>query len=437
MTRVSCNLQLRSASGPGVEVDIELEDEAHLAGAEAVFGVMYEVPGVLSSQDQPTLVSMISLALELDAPSAVEAIASELRKRAELTSEGAKAIVALQTLPRPLYPLLLKAVDVSLKEGDEEAKSAVQTVLASVFDDLDAVWTETDSSKRQMLCELSKDALILLLQSEQVKVVSEDTILHTICSNRHETVTSLLNPPPRKAKRAVIYQMQEDRAPLAAAVRIPYLTPTTLASIVPQLDWVTEHLSASQMVYAPLLGSTSILWDTVPVLSHFSGNLPDNWKAGPRPASAVQRATFTYEVDVNILAHDATAVAAAGTGMERTLTLQVQDHAMAFAGRSWSVAWRFKKGSNGVVQHVVAVQPTFWRVSRSQILWVPCFVLQCGNVAYRTTQRCHAAQCKEEGTEVIIGPMQNGWDWDVWAAMGFPRSGKVGVQLTLDVSSCR
>ena len=219
-------MQLMFAGGEK-EIGIELDHVSHVAAAEAVFAVMYEVAGAITQQDQATLVLMATLADQHDIPRVVATIVSQLCKD-QLTTEGLDALLSLPAWPSCLYTLLLKVVETGIQSTDANRQAAVKALLEHVFCDLEEVWTERDVTRRDILVNLPFTALKQLLQSKAVVVASEDTILFTIVSSKHNSVTDVLGSLHQQ-RRPLAPQLKTQRAELAAAVRLPYLSPVLWA----------------------------------------------------------------------------------------------------------------------------------------------------------------------------------------------------------------
>jgi hypothetical protein len=298
---------------PGTrELEVVLEDESHLPGAEAMFAVIYEVPDVINQQDQATLVLMAMLALQHDVPRVSKAVLEKLCS-AQLSAEGLQAICELPAWPALMYPLLQKAVKAKLSSQDEGKEAAVQKMLLCVFEDLEEVWTETGSTRRNMLVELSSDALPLLLRSAELKVASEDTILFTIASNN---------------KIGCGYTGDEAFKRLIALLRLPHLTTEALIFIVPKLE--RGHLfKSTQLLLASYMQHHSLAADFP--------DIPDHLRHPRRPASSVTSSTFRFFIKVECLEVTGRHVAKWGrTRGPLLMSTQSPDH--AFAGRSWALS---------------------------------------------------------------------------------------------------
>ena len=420
-----CVLQLKF---PGTqELEIVLEDESHQAGAEAMFAVMYEVPGVLEQQDQPTLVLMTMLALQHDIPRVATAAMQKL-SAAELTSEGLQALCDLPAWPGPMYPLLEKAIQAKLSSGDEGQKAAAQKMLVCAFEDLEEVWTETDDARRNMLMGLSKEALLLLLQSKEVKVASEDTILYTIASSTNEEVKELMQKlPTRRKKRARAQEAREERAPFAMLVRVPHLTPEALTFIVPQLEWMTDAFTPKQLLMATYMQHHR--------LDEALDTVPEVWRQPPRPASAVHGCVFSYAVDVKEL-EQAGQKAAAGAneyGDSEYVDIRPVCLAQAYAGRRWRLDCGLSRDGEGVELQVYKC-PGFPGLESCSIVWREQGKLQHGTFWDGEEHKSGSpADAVVQGVKDFfdLGPMPSGWDWNAWKARGLPLSGELVVELAL------
>ena len=416
-----CVLQLKF---PGTqELEIVLEDESHQAGAEAMFAVMYEVPGVLEQQDQPTLVLMTMLALQHDIPRVATAAIQKLLA-AELTPEGLQALCDLPAWPGPMYPLLEKAIQAKLSSGDEGQKAAAQKMLVCAFEDLEEVWTEKGDVRRNMLMALSKDALLLLLQSAQVKVASEDTILYTIASSTNREVMELMQKLPTERKqRARAQELREERAPFAALVRVPHLTPEALASIVPQLEWMTDAFTPKQLLLASYMQHHE--------LGKGLDIVPEVWRKPPRSASAVHRCMFSYAVDVKEL--ELAGFIAAIRGDEYYVNMRPVCPTQAYAGRAWKLRCMLDKEEGDGVELYLYNYPGFPGLDDDSFVWKHQGKMQHGIFQHGEEHKSNApAEVQALGADFFdLGLMPNGWDWDAWKTKGLPASGELVVELVL------
>ena len=416
-----CVLQLNF---PGTqELEILLEDESHQACAEAMFAVMYEVPGVLEQQDQPTLVLMTMLALQHDIPRVATAAIQKL-SAAELTPDGLQALCDLPAWPSPMYPLLEKAIQAKLSSEDEGQKAAAQKMLVCAFVDLEEVWTETDDARRNMLVGLSKDALLLLLQSAEVKVASEDTILYTIASSTNREVKKLLQKLPKeKTQQARAQELREERAPFAALVRVPHLTPEALASIVPQLEWLTDAFTLKQLFLASYMQQQGLHEEITSV--------PETWRQAARPASAVHGCIFSFAVDVKELEQAGEKAAASGVGKVR---MRPVCPARAFAGRGWKVQCELEKEEGEGVELSLYRIPRFPGLKDLSFVWRQQGKLQHGTFQYGEEHKSDGpgdTAMQGVGNFFDLCPMPNGWEWDAWKAKGLPASGELVIELVL------
>ena len=322
---------------------------------------------------------------------------------------------------------LLNAVDKKLESTDANKLAAVKALLEHVFDDLEVVWTEADGARRDILVNLPFTALKQLLQSEAVAVASEDTILFTISSSRHESVTRLLRQLPRQ--NVLAQPLKQQRAELVGVVRVPYLSCYAMASIVPGLDWLTESLSMKQLLFAPLMKGRAAVWKAI----NEDLSIPEVWKQGPRRVSPMQSATFHYMVDVKDL-EEAGKKAAVGANGEHVATVELMpEHpGRAFAGRSWVCYWWFSTQEE-VVYSVVGVLPSYPSLDLNTILWEPSFTLRCGGCERECKTKEQELMRTLPAAESIVDPMPGGWDCEIWEAAGLPTSGKFTVNISVDL----
>lgn len=122
---------------------------------------------------------------------------------------------------------------------------------------------------------LSFAALLALLNDERTSAASENTVL--------AAVQSWLGAQPTDAPVDA-----QQRQQLASAVRVPYLEPTYLATVLPRIPWLLEILGPEGLALAA--GAARGMFDphAEPCLSNprACGGLAAGWLKGPRPLPA-------------------------------------------------------------------------------------------------------------------------------------------------------
>jgi hypothetical protein len=284
------------------------------------------------------------------------------------------------------------------------------------------MWTDADPTRSELLLKLPKEALLLLLKSDQLKVASEDTILYTI-SRRMEVHSG--DP---------LYMEEEEARTLIAAVRFTQLSPALLCSAVAGLDWLkqveetqNEHLLAA------------VFMRTHPMCSIHLGptctSVP-NYNLGPRPESPITSHTITFVVDVEKLrkqCHEADKLPLD----EHTLCPMTSTGSSVFAGRRWCCHWELVKGSDGVLLGVF-VGPDFPRTpSCGEIFWkLNDIELKVGPggvlLEWEREKEIEYSQGHKGCKDVLaFGPMAGGWDEEAWVKKGLPKEGVLEVTMTV------
>lgn len=192
----TCPVQIEAGAAV---VQVVLESEEDIAAADAMIAVMYGVPDALAGLSQQTLCRTALLANKYDAPKVLSTAAQELSAQ----PAEAATLDLFWDLPglweQPFWPLLQQAIDHKLASTDSNRTEAVMNLLLYVCDrDLEAVWSDSSSFRRELLMQLPVAVLTAFLQSSELRVVSEDTVLFTV------------------AKRA---EWQEQRSPAVPAAR--------------------------------------------------------------------------------------------------------------------------------------------------------------------------------------------------------------------------
>jgi hypothetical protein len=178
-------LQLLRWSDKGPEetptIDVTISSKQQLNGVLAALAVLYHEEQLLREVAQQDLVSAVVYGDQLAIPRAVE-LGMQLLKEAAgragaMKQECFAALAALPAWPTCMLPLVpLVAAQYSLGSKVEQ-QQPYQAVLVSALGDLEAVWGDPQLQKQ--LLALPPAAAALLLFSDNLRVVSEDTVLYT------------------------------------------------------------------------------------------------------------------------------------------------------------------------------------------------------------------------------------------------------------------
>ena len=176
-----CCFQIESGA---TEIVIALEDEADIPAADAMIAVMYGVPNALQATDHQSVLRMALLANKYDAPKVLSTAVQHLEQQQELDADAMELFWKLPGCwEQPFWPLVPQAVQYKLASTGTlpEKLQAITELLLYVCDrDLEAVWADSSSTRRDLLMGLPIEVLTDFLQSSELRVISEDTVLYTV-----------------------------------------------------------------------------------------------------------------------------------------------------------------------------------------------------------------------------------------------------------------
>uniref|UniRef100_A0A383VEL0 BTB domain-containing protein n=1 Tax=Tetradesmus obliquus TaxID=3088 RepID=A0A383VEL0_TETOB len=209
-----------AASAQRPALYLTIDDAEQLPAAEAVIAEMYGVPGAISSLEQQQAVHAAIIAdkvrVEAAGQQAVQALQAAARSE-RLTTAALQALAAVPDWPScmlQLLPVILEHAPCCRDStADLEALAAAdaggmtQQILLAVFGDLQELWS--NAQLQALLGKLPRQAMQLLLSSDQLRVPSEDTVLYT--------AKQYVQAQPATAQAAA-------KAALAPLVRAPQLS---------------------------------------------------------------------------------------------------------------------------------------------------------------------------------------------------------------------
>lgn len=225
----SASSQQHGATADELMLTLTIASE-ELPAAEAVIAGMYEVNDASSNLQQNQLVQALIIADMIEATEPAEQAIKQLQAAAAsqqgLSAAALDAMAGLPAWPECLMQLLPVVIANAscLKETITDlasvlavdANKAIQRSLASVFDDLQAVWR--DNGLTNMLLQLPCPAMQLLLSSDDLKVPSDNIILYTAQQYVEKQQTEAAKAAARSA--------------LAGLVRAPHLSDCKLHYVV-------------------------------------------------------------------------------------------------------------------------------------------------------------------------------------------------------------
>jgi hypothetical protein len=235
------------------------------------------------------------------------------------------------------------------------AAAAAQALLMTNLGDLEVTWN--DQQKRAQLLGLPFLGLKELLQHEDTKVASEDTVLSTI----HEWLVRLEQQGGRATK-----QEQHD---LAQTIRVAHCSPLYVATVMPFCPWLKEAWRLQDFLAASVLSCKSNQ-QTPNFIARDSELMArwSSWSLGPRPASAMKLGQLTWAVPLfSVKALRAMAMAA---GEEEGLSSLEEGESLVWCGMEFVLSLVFSPSDGlGVFLHT----------------WMPCMTGGSGPVV---TVRC-------------------------------------------------
>ncbi|WIA11728.1 hypothetical protein OEZ85_011823 [Tetradesmus obliquus] len=242
-------------------ITLEISQEPLQAAAARAL-VQYVYQGVLpdSSQQQALLVHMLHLAHRFAVQSCRTACLSALMAvpQEQLQLDAIHVVFSLLSVQQdsPGFPQLL-----------QHCLDHLQQLLGN----LEA--TLSDQALLSRLQQLPHPALLALLRDERTSAASENSVLAAVQSWLAAQPPGSVDAPQRQQ--------------LAAAVRLPLLEPTYLATVLPRMQWLLEILGPAGLAAAA--GAARGMFDlhAEPCLSNPRAcGVPEGWLQGPRPLPA-------------------------------------------------------------------------------------------------------------------------------------------------------
>jgi hypothetical protein len=161
-------------------IDVIISSKQQLTGLLAALAVLYGNEQLLSEVQEQDLVSAVVYGDQLAIPRAVELGMQLLQEAAAgegSTPECCRALAALPTWPTCLLPLVPLVATQYDPQSAAEQQQVFQKALVAALGVLEAVWE--DQQLQEQLLTLPLPAAELLLSSDHLRVVSEDTVLYT------------------------------------------------------------------------------------------------------------------------------------------------------------------------------------------------------------------------------------------------------------------
>lgn len=318
---------------------------------------------------------------------------------------------------QPFWPFLHQAIQHKLSSTHDKKADAVTELLLYVCDrDLETVWTSSNSFRRDLLMQLPLGVLTAFLQSDELRVLSEDTVLYTVAKR----VEHMQQIRPR-LEAAVIQRAQQQ---LMSAVRMPQLTPSALTFIAPNLPWISQKQCniASFMKHCRLSEQACTGYGA-----------PPHWLLGQRNKSPKASHNITSEVKLSNFQACCSDLLGSEIGATRVLPAESSSRdGNSFGGRHWHFRWELRRVDGGVA--------TGW------FLWpdFPCMAGGTNNIAWlpagaKTTVGSYADSLVTTAyTKTGMG--KSGFmvlsSAYAWAAPAWADGDRVVVQVTVLAQNC-
>ena len=262
----------------------------------------------LSSCSNEQLLQLLQLADQYEVCHVVGAASLELSNRIE--AQQWAAVVAVYQLPEST----LKRPECSA------APEAAQNLLLEELGDLEGTWG--DKQKQEQLLGLPFQGLKQLLQHQETKVASEDTVLYTI----HRWLRRITN--------AATEQEQQE---LAKTIRVKHCSPLCVGTMMPRCPWLVKAWGVEDLVAASVLACKPKerivkCLSADPELK----NRQPAWGLGSRPVSTVTKGELVWKVPLSKVKElDATA-RAEKTAAELRSRLEA-DGTVIWSGKAFSL----------------------------------------------------------------------------------------------------
>ena len=207
-----------------------------------------------------------------------------------------------------------------LPECGAAAEAALKLLLEELGD-LELAWDTKQKQQHKQLLGLPFQGLKQLLQHQETKVASEDTVLYTI----QAWVTY-------KSNAATEQEQQE----LAQTIRVAHCSPLCVGTVMPCCPWLVQAWGVQDLMAASLLASkpNQKIITCITNVKELMTRRPA-WALAKRPVSAVTTMELTWAVPVSKVKE--LAAAAASANKVQTLYSNLEKVGTAWSGTSYSL----------------------------------------------------------------------------------------------------
>jgi hypothetical protein len=263
---------------PSKDPEVELAVPAgQLEVAYLLLKGMYHPQLDLSTCSSDQLSQLVQLAARYQVSHMVGAASLALGEKIT-ASQDFTAVVAVYQLPESTLKL----------PECGAAAAAAQSFLVTKLGDLEVSWN--DQQKKEQLLGLPFQGLKQLLQHQETKVASEDTVLYTI----HKWLDRQQQQGGGATK-----QEQQD---LAQTFRVAHCTPFCVVKMIPCCPWLVEAWGVQDLMAASALSCTpsqqtlNFIKKDQQIMNRRSA-----WFLGARPASHIKPGELTWAVPLQKL----------------------------------------------------------------------------------------------------------------------------------------
>jgi hypothetical protein len=273
---LSLLMQLDNWMDPSKAPEVELAVPAgQFDVAYLLLKGMYHPQLDLSTCSSDQLSQLVQLAARYQVSHMVGAASLALNDKIT-ASQDFTAVVAVYQLPESTLKL----------PECGAAAAAAQSFLVTKLGDLEVSWN--DKQKKEQLLGLPFQGLKQLLQHQETKVASEDTVLYTI----HKW----LDRQQQQGGRA----SQQEQHDLAQTIRVAHCSPLCVVKVMPCCPWLVEAwgvqdlMAASALSCKPKQQAPNFVVGDSDLMSRRS-----SWSLGPRPASAIKQGQLTWAIPLD------------------------------------------------------------------------------------------------------------------------------------------
>lgn len=325
---------------------ITIDHPDHEAAVLGVIAAMYGAGQYLDGLSQQHLVQVVvyadRLQVEVATAAAVQRLKAAASSAAGLEADTLQALVDLPAWPACLVQLLPEVVGAKAAYTPGQLpveQQQLQKVLVATLGNLEEVWR--DEQLKGVLLALALPALQLLLSSDHLQVVSEDTVLYTaqrwLAANKAGTSRQ---------------RLAEKTAALATLVRFARLSPFQQRAQVSRTDKGPSNIFGKWHAQLPRLLPLLHLANTTAIEpSHLRmvDGVPITWFHPARQLLPAQPLVLTWQVPVGeVCALGQKAAAAAAAGGDHAATLHGPRQG-PFMGCSWQMYLKCSKSSDGSI----------------------------------------------------------------------------------------